>query len=135
MEDTKDLLLSGSTLIGTSVYNARDEKLGDIKDLMLDVDRGSVSYAVLSVSDGLFSSKYFAVPLEAMRFQKDESKHRIILDVRENWLEESPGFDKDQWPSSADPTFVNKMHSYYNTRAGYDTTAGYDSKHESVTHG
>ena len=114
MEPTNHLVLSSSSITGTNVYNARNEKLGDIKDIMIDTQKASISYAVLSVSDGLFSSKYFAVPFEAMRFNT-AGDEKIILDVSEDWLDNAPGFDKDNWPNSADEKFVNDMHTYYKT--------------------
>ena len=117
------LVLSSSSITGTNVYNARDEKLGDIKDIMIDTATGNVSYAVLSVSDGLFSNKYFAVPFEAMRFDT-AGDEKIILDVSEDWLDNAPGFDKDNWPSSADTSFIDDMHSYYKTESHRERTAG-----------
>lgn len=118
------LVLLSLSITGTNVYNARDEKLGDIKDIMINTQSASVSYAVLSVSDGLFSNKYFAVPLEAMRFDTAGGE-KIILDVREDWLDNAPGFDKDHWPTSADDSFVKDMHSFYKTEShGERTTTG-----------
>ncbi len=118
MNTQNNLVLSSSSITGTNVYNARNEKLGDIKDIMIDTQSATVSYAVLSVSDGLFSNKYFAVPFEAMRFDT-AGDEKIILDVSEDWLDNAPGFDKDNWPSSADDSFVNDMHSYYKTQPRY----------------
>lgn len=109
-----NLVLSSSSITGTDVYNARNEKLGDIKDIMIDISSANVSYAVLSVSDGLFKNKYFAVPFEAMRFDTT-GDHKIILDVSENWLDNAPGFDKNNWPKTGDNNFLNDMHSYYKT--------------------
>ena len=109
------LILSSSSITGTNVYNARNEKLGDIKDIMIDTQRANISYAVLSVSDGLFSNKYFAVPFEAMRFDT-AGEEKIILDVSEDWLDNAPGFDKDNWPTAADTNFVQDMHSFYTTK-------------------
>jgi hypothetical protein len=56
-------LLGAETLIGQRVLNLKDETLGDIKDIMLDVNTGQVGYAVLSCRRyfGL-SEKLFAVP-------------------------------------------------------------------------
>ena len=116
------LVLSSSSITGTNVYNARDEKLGDIKDIMIDTATGEVSYAVLSVSEGLFSNKYFAVPFEAMRFDT-AGDEKIILDVSEDWLDNAPGFDKDNWPKSADTSFISDMHSYYKTTPGRGQSA------------
>ena len=41
-------LMGADTLLGNDVVNARDEDLGDIKEIMLDMRTGLVSYAVLS---------------------------------------------------------------------------------------
>ena len=61
-------VLSASTLIGNKVYNLEGEKLGDIKDVMLDVDLGRIAYAVLSFGGFLgMGDKLFAIPFEAFR--------------------------------------------------------------------
>ena len=41
-------LMGAETLIGNDVVNRQGEDLGDIKEIMLDVGSGNVSYAVLS---------------------------------------------------------------------------------------
>jgi hypothetical protein len=39
-------LMGANTLIGNDVYNQKDENLGGIKEIMLNVRSGRVSYAV-----------------------------------------------------------------------------------------
>ena len=41
-------VLSASSLCSDDVYNTKGDKLGSIKELMLDIGSGSVCYAVLS---------------------------------------------------------------------------------------
>src|SRR4051812_44846085 len=41
-------LMGAGTLNGEDVYNSQGEKLGDIKEFMLDMNTGQVAYAVLS---------------------------------------------------------------------------------------
>jgi hypothetical protein len=43
-------LMGADTLIGDSVVNASEEDLGDIKEIMLDMQTGQVAYAVLAFS-------------------------------------------------------------------------------------
>ncbi|MBS0310422.1 MAG: PRC-barrel domain-containing protein, partial [Proteobacteria bacterium] len=60
-------ILSSSTISGDKVVNRQGEDLGDIKDLMIDVENGRVAYAVLEFGGFLgLGSKLFAVPLSAM---------------------------------------------------------------------
>jgi len=106
------LVLSASTLSGDSVRNAADENLGDIKDLMIDIDTGNVAYAVLSFGGWLgMGDKLFAVPWSA--FTVDTANHCLILNVPKERLKDAPGFDKDNWPNFADTEFATRIGDYY----------------------
>ncbi|MEL6615423.1 MAG: PRC-barrel domain-containing protein [Bacteroidota bacterium] len=112
------LTLSTSTLTGTDVRNREGESLGDIKDFMLDVDNGRVLYAVLDFGGFLgIGDKYFAVPLEA--FRVDTQSERLVLDVDKARLENAPGFDKNNWPSTPNDTFVESVYDFYGQREAY----------------
>jgi hypothetical protein len=105
-------LMGADTLIGEDVYNAHDEKLGDIKEFMLNMQTGEVEYAVLSFG-GVFTigEKLFAVPFEALRL--DTTNKRFLLEVEKDMLENAPGFDKDNWPDMADETWANQIRTFY----------------------
>lgn len=109
------LTLSTSSLIGTDVRNREGESLGDIKDFMLDVDNGRVLYAVLDFGGFLgIGDKYFAVPLEA--FRADTQSEMLVLDIDKARLENAPGFDKNNWPVTANDTFVETVYDFYGQR-------------------
>lgn len=112
-------LMGADTLLGNSVRNEQDENLGDIKEIMLDVPKGRIAYAVLSFG-GLFGmgDKLFAVPWNALRL--DTINHCFVLDVTKDRLENAPGFDKDHWPDMADQSWQSSVHSYYGTRSYLD---------------
>lgn len=105
-------LLSASTLNGTDVRNAQGENLGNIKDIMIDLHSGEIAYAVLSFGGFLgLGDKYFAIPWEA--FNIDSEHEDLVLNVDKDRLKDAPGFDKDNWPSSPDRTFLERVHSHY----------------------
>jgi len=107
-------LMGADTLLGNDVYNDKDEDLGDIKEIMLDMRSGRVSYAVLSYGGFLgLGEKLFAVPWNALTL--DTVNKRFILKVEKERLADAPGFDSDHWPNMADPTWANEIHSYYGT--------------------
>ncbi len=62
--------------------------------------------------------KLFAVPWNALAL--DTENKRFILDVEKDRLESAPGFDKDDWPDMADPTWQSSIHSYYGMKAYTD---------------
>jgi hypothetical protein len=106
--------MGADTLMGNDVYNRQDEDLGDIKEIMLDVPAGRISYAVLSYGGVLgMGEKLFAVPWDALTLDTD--KKRFTLNVSKDDLKNAPGFDKDSWPNMSDQTWTKDVHAYYGT--------------------
>jgi sporulation protein YlmC with PRC-barrel domain len=107
-------LMGADTLIGNDVYNRQDEDLGDIKEIMLDIPAGRISYAVLSYGGVLgMGEKLFAVPWDALTL--DTNNKRFTLDVSKDHLKSAPGFDKEHWPNMSDQTWAKGVHAYYGT--------------------
>ena len=108
-------IMAADTLEGDDVVNRQNEDLGKIKDIMIDVRSGKVAYAVLS-SGGFMGlgDKLFAIPWSALTLDAD--RKCFVLDVDQERLKNAPGFDKDHWPSMADPTWASEVHSYYGQR-------------------
>lgn len=107
-------VLSSSTLEGTDVKSPRGESLGEIHDLMIDLQSGKVAYAVVSFGGLLgIGNKLFAVPLQAMK--QDAANKCFILDTTKEALENAHGFDKDHWPDFADRSWQTALHKHYNT--------------------
>lgn len=105
-------LMGAETLIGNNVYNTQAESLGDIKEIMLDMRTGRVSYAVLEFGGFLgMGSKLFAVPWSVLKL--DTVEKRFVFDVSKESLENAPGFEKDNWPDMADPAWEKGIHDYY----------------------
>jgi sporulation protein YlmC with PRC-barrel domain len=109
-------LMGADTLIGNTVSNAAGESLGDIKEIMLDMRSGRVSYAVLSFGGFLgMGEKLFAVPWDALKL--DTQEKRFVLNIDKARLETAPGFDRNHWPDMADTTWQSSIRSYYGSPA------------------
>jgi hypothetical protein len=107
-------LMGADTLIGDSVVNAQEEDLGDIKEIMLDMQTGQVAYAVLAFGGFLgMGEKLFAVPWQALHL--DTVNKRMVLNVDKERLKSAPGFDKDSWPDMSDVNWASGVHSFYGT--------------------
>ena len=105
-------LMGANTLNGNDVYNHKDEDLGEVKEIMLDMRSGKVAYAVLSFGGILgLGGKLFAVPWAALIL--DTVNKRFVLKVEKETLQGAPGFDKNNWPDMADAAWTKKIHSYY----------------------
>lgn len=111
-------VLTAKSIMADDVVNSASEHIGDIKDLMIDLQRGCIAYAVLDFGGFLgMGSKYFAVPWDS--FTVDEDRKELRLNVSREWLENAPGFDKDHWPMSNDEAYYGQVTRYYeNQRSG-----------------
>ena len=93
---TKDGDARASEVIGSSVYNDHDEKVGSINDLLIDKD-GKLN-AVLSVGGFLgVGNKYVEVPYASLTFGNTQksSDNRVVL----------KGATKDSLKSQSDYTY------------------------------
>lgn len=105
-------LMAAATLEGNDVLNLEGEKLGTIQDIMLDVPKGKIAYAVLSRGGILgMGDTLFAIPWSALTL--DTSRKCFILNVDSQRLKDAEGFDKDKWPKMADFTWASEIHDYY----------------------
>ena len=108
-------LMGADTLLGNDVYNTANESLGTIKEFMIDMNSGKISYAVLSFGGFLgLGDRLFAVPWQVLKL--DTANRRFTLNVAKEQLKNAPGFDKDHWPSLVDQSWVNDVHSFYGVK-------------------
>lgn len=102
--------LTASSIIGDKVRNGKDEHLGEIKDIMLDIHTGKIDYFVVEYGGFLgIGIKYFAVPFRFL--QVDAERKMFIFDQPREVLEKAPGFDMDHWPDTNLP--LGKVQSYW----------------------
>ncbi|WP_440945909.1 PRC-barrel domain-containing protein [Methanosarcina sp. T3] len=103
--------LSAGTIKGDKVINKAGEHLGEIEELMIDLENGRVAYTVLSFGGFLgMGDKLFAVPWQALQLKLHE--HAFVLDVPKETLKKAEGFDKDNWPLT-NREWLATMYSYY----------------------
>ena len=104
--------LSASTLTGDKIRNPDGENLGNLEEIVIDLETGRVSYAVLAAGGFMgLGDKYFAVPWAMLTVDTDNKE--VVLDVSKETLENAPGFDKDNWPDIHDRTWVADVYRYY----------------------
>jgi hypothetical protein len=107
-------VLQASAVIGNKVLNPAGEQLGNLKELVIDLEDGRIAYAVLSFGGFIgMGDKLFAIPWEA--FLLSPKDHTFILDVEKDVLQEAPGFDKDHWPDNAqyEAGWLLDIYEYY----------------------
>jgi len=91
--------LTASSLVGDKVVNPENEHLGEIKDIMLDLESGKIDYFVIEFGGFLgLGVKYFAIPLRLLKL--DTVNKRFIFNQSREVVKAAPGFDMDHWPDT-----------------------------------
>jgi sporulation protein YlmC with PRC-barrel domain len=84
-------------LVGMEVRNRDGDKLGEVKDVVLDLQSGRVAYVAVSVGGFLgIREKLIAVPANAI--VPSESGSVLILDASKGDIQDAPGFAATNWP-------------------------------------
>lgn len=116
-------IMAADTLEGDRVVNNRNQDLGAIVDIMIDVQRGTVAYAVMSCGGFLgIGDKLFAIPWNALTLDAD--RHCFVLDADPDRFRSAPGFDKDHWPSMADDRWAAEVHEFYGVTPYWSPRSG-----------
>ncbi|QDQ27932.1 PRC-barrel domain containing protein [Chitinimonas arctica] len=104
--------VKASGVIGTSVVNPKNDRLGDIKEIVIDPRTAKVAYAVVSFGGFLgMGQKLFAVPFRA--FDYNVAQNEYVLNMSKERLESAPGFDPDRWPAMSDEKWNRDVHKFY----------------------
>jgi hypothetical protein len=96
--DESDRLIASDKVEGTAVYNREGDKLGAIRNFMVDKRSGEVDYAVLSFGGLLgMGEKFYPLPWEMLTY--DVRQKGYVVDIDKETLENAPSFGRDE------PTF------------------------------
>lgn len=83
-------VVAADALEGDRIVSPRGEELGIIEEIMIDVRRGTIAYAVVSCGSPDVSDKRVAVPWSDLR--RDEERECFVLDSDRERLAQAPGF-------------------------------------------
>ncbi len=100
-----------SEIVGMSVTNPQNERLGKINELIIGWD-GTVKYAILSHGGVLgIGDKLIPIPWKSLKPGREEKT--LIVNITKETLAKAPNFDPKEWPSFAEPEWQRKVEVYY----------------------
>jgi sporulation protein YlmC with PRC-barrel domain len=110
LPNQKGRYLTASSLEGDKVVNPGGEHLGEIKEIMLDLETSKIDYFVIEFGGFLgLGVKYFAIPFRLLKL--DAPNKRFVFEQTREILEKAPGFDMDHWPDTN--LHFEEVHSYW----------------------
>jgi sporulation protein YlmC with PRC-barrel domain len=98
--------LTASSIMGDKVLNKKEEHMGSIKDIMIDLETGKIEYYIVEIGGFLgIGEKFFAFPYRLLTV--DSVSETFLLDQDLEVLKNAPGFDKEHWPDTNSHQFEN----------------------------
>ena len=99
-----------SKIIGTEVRTKNGERVGEIRDVIVD-NAGNVKLAIVSTGGFLgLGDTLHAVPWDALALG---SKDDRVIDIDKARLKEAPHFTSKTWPNLGDEKWVADNRRYY----------------------
>ena len=103
-------LIASDKVEGTRVYNKQGERLGSIRNFMVNKTSGRVEYAVMEFGGILgIGSEYYPLPWDLLTYDEQIGGYAVALD--KDKLEGAPRYrDRDpQW----DELYGQQVYGYY----------------------
>jgi len=99
-----------SKIIGTDVRTRSGDKVGDIKDVIVD-DAGNVKLAIVSTGGFLgLGDTMHAVPWEALALGTRDDR---VIDIDKSRLKDAPHFTSRTWPNLGDEKWLADNRRFY----------------------
>lgn len=111
-----DMMAAGvvraSEVLGYNIENAAGDNVGEIEDIVVDLNSARVLYAVLFFGGFAdLGENFYAVPLRTLNFNHENEA--FVLDVDENMLQNAPSFSMNDWPNNINPTLGEEAREYW----------------------
>ncbi len=101
-----------SDVIGMTVKNLQDEKLGTVEDLAVDVESGRIVQVILSTGGFIgVGDRLSAVPPGALHH--DVANKVLHLDANKEKLKSAPEFKSAMWSEHSDSEHLSAVYAYY----------------------
>jgi hypothetical protein len=101
-----------SKVMGMSVRNPKNEKLGKIENILVDLPAGRIVAVVVSSGGFLgLGDELSAVPASAFAFSGD--RDALQLDASKDTLRNAPHFKSGQWPDFSQPSYAAGVYRAY----------------------
>jgi sporulation protein YlmC with PRC-barrel domain len=101
-----------SKVIGTTVRNPANEKLGTVDNLIVDLERGQLVYLILGSGGSVGVGELLnAIPPQA--FSYNSARDTLQLNATRDDLERNPGFNKSAWPDLGSAQYLRTVYRAY----------------------
>ncbi|MGE4432342.1 MAG: PRC-barrel domain-containing protein [Sphingobium sp.] len=109
--DETNRLIASDKVDGTAVYDRAGNKLGSVKNFMVDKRTGKAEYAVLQFGGFLgIGSDYYPLPWDMLDYETEQGGY--VVDITKEQLDDAPRYTETEDPVF-DRTYGESVYGYY----------------------
>jgi len=109
-----------SKVIGENIRNLSDQKVGDVDNLIVDLEAGRIIHVIVASGGFLgLGEALSAVPPAALR--EDPAHKYLRMDTTKEALADAPHFKKSDWPKLDDPDYAQKVYRAHHVEPYFGT--------------
>ncbi|MBC7951232.1 MAG: PRC-barrel domain-containing protein [Rhodospirillaceae bacterium] len=110
-------LADADTIQGAKVSNAQGERIGKIEDVVVDVKKGQVAYAIVGIGGFLgVGEKNVAVPWDRLR--PGQEAQSFVLNVDRQALQNAPSVERDKVANLENQSTRRDIASFWSKAGG-----------------
>ena len=108
-------IVRGSQLVGQTILDPRRQKLGVIKDFLVDSQTARVMYVVMAQEGTGPKAEWIVVPFDLLRLSANGqgSQPIFILNLQVAQLRTAPHMRSNAWETIRDPQFISQVQQFY----------------------
>ncbi len=116
-------LAATQELVGRNVVDARGQRIGSIRGLIVDITGGQIAFAIVRMGGFLgIGANEYAVPWQTVTRTADEDQN-LTLSISRARLETAPRFDIDAWNDVARTDWATSIFTYFGVEPYWEVAA------------
>jgi sporulation protein YlmC with PRC-barrel domain len=121
VDDTNVRVVRSTHLVGVQVKGAEGEKIGELKDLVVDEENACVAFAIVATG----GDKLLAIPFQTVQRSGPDGALSCVVATPE--IAKAPTFDAKNWPVF-DRAYATKVYDFYKAKPYWKEAAPHEAK-------
>jgi sporulation protein YlmC with PRC-barrel domain len=114
-------IVGAAAMLGAEVLDREGSRIGELRDIMLDLRLGRVAYGIVAVGRGpTAGGRLKAVPWNAMHV---DGHGKLKVNVPRDWMARAPSLEAGFEPSLHDHEWAEFIHAYFGARPYWERAA------------
>jgi sporulation protein YlmC with PRC-barrel domain len=107
-------IVGADSVMGSTVVDRHGQRVGELRDIMLDLSTGRIAYAVIALGFRSNADQLIVVPWNAVH--PDHDAQRLRINAHADWIERAPSVQPGHAPDRFIQDWGAFIHNYFGTR-------------------